>query len=77
MRAVGTARVAAWEEIHWRLRPLLTPERRAELDALVATDPTRGVAPLVWLSEGATSASSEAIKAPMGSCSRPLPSTIS
>lgn len=63
MRAIGTARVAAWEELDWRLRPLLTPDLREALDALVVTDPARGVAPLVWFSEGATSASPEAIKA--------------
>lgn len=63
MRAVASARMTAWEEIDWRLRPVLTPERRAVLDGLVATDPARGVAPLVWLHDGATSASAEAIKA--------------
>lgn len=56
--------MAVWEEIYWRLPPLLSPDRCAQLDALVTTDPARGVAPLVWLSEGPTSASPEAITAP-------------
>jgi hypothetical protein len=53
-RAVGTARVRAWDEIYRRLRPVLTPGRCAVLDALLISDPATGVAPLVWLGEGAT-----------------------
>jgi hypothetical protein len=41
----------------------LTPERCEELDELLVTDPALGVAPLVWLNAGATSASTEAAKA--------------
>jgi hypothetical protein len=62
VRTVASAREAAWDENHWRLRPQLTPQRRKQLDALVTTDPARGIAPLVWLGEGATSSSAEAIK---------------
>lgn len=53
---------AAWEEISWRCRPLLGPDRCAQLDGLLDTDPAVGVAPLVWLTTGATSCSPEAIK---------------
>ena len=62
-RTVGTARVAAGEEIRRRLGPELTPERCEQLDALLVTDPDLGVARLVWLNDGATSASAESIKA--------------
>lgn len=63
MRAVASARVSARKEIHRRLDRELTPERCAELDELLITDPTLGVARLVWLNDGATSASSDAVKA--------------
>ncbi len=62
MRAVSTARVTAQEEIRRRLDPELTPERCDQLDALVVTDDELGVAPLVWLNDGATSASAEWVK---------------
>ncbi|MGH9223775.1 MAG: DUF4158 domain-containing protein, partial [Acidimicrobiales bacterium] len=62
-QAVGTARETAWEEIRRRLSPELSPERCEELDALVATDAALGVARLVWLNDGATSASPESVKA--------------
>ncbi len=62
MRAVSTARVTAADEIRRRLDPELTPERCEQLDALVATDAELGVAPLVWLNDGATSASAEWVK---------------
>ncbi|CAN5765018.1 Tn3-like element TnAs1 family transposase [soil metagenome] len=62
MRAVSTARVTAQEEIRRRLDPELTPERCDQLDALVVTDAELGVARLVWLNDGATSASSEWVK---------------
>lgn len=63
LRAVAEARVAADKEIHWRLRPELSPARCEQLDALVATDPDLGMAPLVWLDKGSTSSSPDAIKA--------------
>ena len=62
MRTVSTARITANEEIRRRLNPELWPERCDELDALVATDPELGVARLVWLNDGATSASPEWVK---------------
>ncbi len=62
MRAVSTARVTAQDEIRRRLGPELTPERCDQLDALVATDAELGVARLVWLNDGATSASAERVK---------------
>ncbi|MGH9149413.1 MAG: Tn3 family transposase [Acidimicrobiales bacterium] len=62
MRAVSTARVTAQDEIRWRLDPELTPERCDQLDALVVTDDELGVARVVWLNDGATSASLEWVK---------------
>jgi hypothetical protein len=62
-RAVATARAAADTEIHARLAPLLDPARREQLDALLVTDPQRRVAPLVWLSAGATAATGDTVKA--------------
>jgi TnpA family transposase len=62
MRAVATARVTAHDEIRRRLDPELTPERCDQLDALVATDAELGVARLVWLNDGATSASADWVK---------------
>jgi Domain of unknown function (DUF4158) len=62
MRAVSSARVAGRKEIRRRLDPDLTPDRCDELDELLVTDPTLGVAPLVWLNAGATSASRDAAK---------------
>ncbi len=62
LRAVSTARTTAQEEIRRRLDPELTSTRCDQLDALVATDSDLGVAPLVWLNDGATSASAEWVK---------------
>jgi TnpA family transposase len=63
MRAVSTARVNGRKEIRRRFRPELTPERCEQLDGLLVTDPELGIARLVWLGDGATSASSDAAKA--------------
>jgi len=63
MRAVATARVTAEEQVHRRLAPLLTPERCAQLDSLLATGLDLGVAPLVWLGDGATTASPDSVEA--------------
>jgi hypothetical protein len=63
MRAVATARAAATREIYRRLEPLLIPELCTRLDALALTDRDLGVAPLVWLGDGATGASPESVKA--------------
>jgi hypothetical protein len=62
-RAVSAARVNAAAEIRRRLDPELTERRCQQLDALLATDPELGVARLVWLNDGATSASAESVKA--------------
>ena len=62
MRAVSTARVSGRKEIRRRLDPELTPERCDLLDELLVTDPALGVARLVWLNDGATSASTDAVK---------------
>jgi TnpA family transposase len=63
LRSVGSARVTALKEINWRWRGILTPERCSGLDALIETDPDLGVAPMVWLDQGAVSSSPPAIKA--------------
>jgi len=63
MRAVSTARVSGRREIRRRLDRDLTPERCDELDELLVTDSALGVARLVWLNAGATSASTDAAKA--------------
>ncbi len=62
MRTVSTARADARKEIRRRMDPELTPERCDELDELLVNDPTLGMARLVWLGAGATSASSDAAK---------------
>lgn len=62
-RAVSAARMRAQDEIRRRLDPQLTPDRCEQLDALVDTDADLGVARLVWLGDGATSASAESVKA--------------
>ena len=48
VRAVATARADAAEEVHRRLGPALGPERRAQLDALVDTDPELAPANTHW-----------------------------
>jgi len=63
VRAVATARVGADDETHRRLLPALAGFADEALDALLVTDPTRGVAPLVWLGDRATAASPEQVKA--------------
>jgi len=62
-RAVASARVTADDETYRLLRPVLAQFPTGRLDALVATDPVRGVAPLVWLGDGATTASPDQVKA--------------
>ena len=48
VRAVATARADAPDEVHRRLGPALGPERRAQLDALVDTDPELAPANTHW-----------------------------
>jgi hypothetical protein len=47
-----------WE----RVAPLLTPDRRAELDSLLAVDPVLGRTRLAWLEAGPVSATPAAVK---------------
>ena len=47
-RAVVSARGRAWTETFRRLEPQLTPERRRNLDGLLAVDPDRAMSPLAW-----------------------------
>jgi len=62
LRHVAAARTQAGVETARRLAPLLSADRGAELDRLLAIDPDLGVSRLVWLRRGATSATAEAIK---------------
>ena len=62
MRAVATARETAISELHRMVRPLLTSGVIEALDKLIETDPELRVAPIVWLSSGATASSAVAIK---------------
>ncbi len=62
MRTVSMARADARKEIRRRMDPELTPERCEELDELLITDSTLGMARVVWLGAGVTSASSDAAK---------------
>ena len=63
IRAVGSTRVTAVEEIHRMLSPVLTPAVRHRLDLLIgASDPEIGMARLVWLHTGASSASPKSIR---------------
>ena len=62
MRAVASARVTASDEMYRMLRPVLAAVVLKRLDALIETSPETGVAKLVELNEGASSASPRAIK---------------
>lgn len=53
-RLVASARRRARDETFHRVEPLLTPERRAALDALLVTDASTDRTPLAWLRQGAT-----------------------
>ncbi|MFH5230316.1 Tn3 family transposase [Antrihabitans spumae] len=59
---VAAARQAAQIETYTRLEHLLTPRRRSGLDGLLDVDTELGSTRLHWLSNGATTASPEAIK---------------
>jgi hypothetical protein len=60
---VATARARARTETYQRVAHLLTPERRAGLDALLTVDPEIGCTRLAWLAKGATQANPAAVKA--------------
>jgi hypothetical protein len=62
LERVATARERAREETWERVAPLLTPHRKAELDALLAVDPVLGRTRLTWLDAGPTSATPAAVK---------------
>jgi len=60
-RIVGTARALARRETYRLVTPLLTPERREMLDALVVADDESGRSPLSWLRQDATRSSPRSI----------------
>ena len=62
-RWVATARERAEATTALRLAPLLGPERCAELDGLLVSDPGLGASRLAWLRRGATAATADVIKA--------------
>lgn len=62
LERVAGARAAAVRETHDRLAHLLTEARRAELDALLVTDPEIGTSRWRWLNTGPTEASAAAVK---------------
>jgi TnpA family transposase len=60
---VAHAREQAQSEIYDRVAHEFTPERCAELDALLVTDASIGMSRLRWLSTGPVEASAKAVKA--------------
>jgi Domain of unknown function (DUF4158) len=66
LERVATARERARQETWERIAPLLTPHRRAELDALLAVDPVLGRTRLAWLEAGPVSATPDAVKDELG-----------
>jgi Domain of unknown function (DUF4158) len=62
LERVAAARAAAVRETFDRLAHPLTEARRAELDALLVTDPQIGTSRLRWLNTGPTEASAAAVK---------------
>ena len=62
LERVAAARAAAVRETFDRLAHLLTEAPRAELDALLVTDPQIGTSRLRWLNTGPTEASAAAVK---------------
>jgi Domain of unknown function (DUF4158)/Tn3 transposase DDE domain len=63
LERVATARERARAETWERVAPLLTSQRRADLDSLLAVDPVLGRTRLTWLGAGPASASPAAVKA--------------
>lgn len=61
MRAVGTARARADQELFDRLTPQLDTGQRSRLDDLIETNVSLGVAPLVWIHTKATKATAASI----------------
>ncbi len=62
-KIVATAGSRAEQETFERLGPLLTEERRGQLDGLLVVDPTRHLTPLAWLRQTAVSNSAAQITA--------------
>ncbi len=60
---VAHARNQAQAETYDRLADEFTPQRRAELDALLVVDPSLGMSRLTWLLTGPVEASASAVKA--------------
>src|SRR5439155_13450361 len=63
VRRVAHARALAQRETYDRLAHEFTPERCAQLDALLITDPSVEMSRLRWLSTGPVKASASAVKA--------------
>ena len=62
LERVAAARERARAETWERVAPLLTPQRRADLDSLLAVDPVLGRTRLAWLGTGPAAASPAAVK---------------
>jgi len=62
LERVAAARERAREETWARVAPLLTPQRQAELDELLAVDPVLGRTRLSWLGTGPVAATPAAVK---------------
>jgi TnpA family transposase len=60
-RMVAAAREGAWAETFRRMESVLGPERRDQLDVLLRHQEATGRIPLVWLRQGETSNSADAI----------------
>lgn len=63
LERVATARDRSRAETRSRVKHLLDPGRRAELDGLLALDPVLGRTRLAWLGVGPTQANPAAVKA--------------
>lgn len=66
LEKVATARNRARAETWERVAPLVTPQRRADLDSLLIVDPELRRTRLAWLGNGPTSASPAAVKDELG-----------
>ena len=62
LERVAAARERAREETWARVAPLLTPQRQAELDELLAVDPVLGRTRLSWLGTGPVAATPAAVR---------------
>ncbi len=62
MERVATVRQDAVSEVFLRVQPLLSDQRRSELDGLLVVEEGMSISRLAWLHRGATSASPMAIR---------------